>query len=320
MFDPESLIMFENPRYGLIGMAIGGVLVVLLYLSLRRLRRAEKRLEPVKWRTMRKAFQAMNVGVKVGVVVALASLLATPYIPTRIEIPVEEATEEQMKSYAVTVMLLMDVSKSMESSDLKPTRLQVSKSMAKLLVDRMGPKDLVGFVSFAGEIQESMPPTTDRSSVVTLIDNQTFHPSTAIGTALQAAIGVLEAFKGGRAIVLLSDGKNNWGANLTVAVDSAVTVEIPIFTVFVGAYGVEADPLSLREMADKTGGKFYEVRNEDVNALAAEVSEISREVKIGALKKVQTEIAVEARNYETPTAILSTFLLVSLFLTWLTGV
>lgn len=321
MFNLDIPLRIENPSYGLLGIALGVVFVLLFSLSYRKLRIAEKRLELAKWRTMRRVIRVINVGMKMGVIMSLSFLLATPYVPATMQVPIEEATEEQMEQYSVAVMMLMDVSNSMKASDLKPTRLDVSKSMGELLVRSIGKKDRLGFISFAGEVHDTMLPTTNTSTLINLIHNQTYHNSTAIGTALETAIGVIGAYEGGTALVLFSDGKNNWGINLTSVIDEAATMKIPIFTVFVGTYGIgESDPIILREMSNKTGGKFYEIRNEEIESLAAEVSKISKEVKAGALKTIQDEITVKTKNYETPATVLSALLVAALFLTWFTGV
>lgn len=322
MFALEFPVRFENPLNGIFGAIIGAIFVILFYLSYKRLRIAEKHLELVKWQTLRRLIKITNVGMKVGVIVALSFLLATPYFPTTVEVPVEEISEEQLNQSSVTVMLLMDISYSMNYSDLKPSRLQVSKQMAKLLVENMGSEDLIGFMSFARKIHGKVLPTLNRSSVTNLIDNQTVYPSTAIGTALVSATGVLGMHEGGKAIVLFSDGKNNYGIkNLTSVAETAAAMKIPVFTVFVGTYGIgEADPIALREMSDRTGGKFYEVKSEDIRSLVTEVSMISREVKVGALKASSDTLTFESRDYQTPMLIFAALLVISLFLTWFTGV
>jgi len=321
MVNIEFPLRFENLPQGLFGIILGCALVSLLYFSYKRLRIAEKRLELVRWRTLRRVVKFTSVGMKLTVVVTLSLLLATPYLPTTMEVPVEAANDAQMAQYNVSVMILLDVSYSMNASDLRPTRLQVAESAAALLVNKMGPRDLAGFVSFAGTIYDTLFPTSDRSGVTEFISNQTIHPSTAIGTALQTAIGMLGTYSGGRAMVLFSDGKNNTGIDPALAIEGAVAAEIPIFTVFVGTYGIgEADPLALREIADQTGGKSYEIRSEDMESLLVEVSNISREVRVGALKKVSDTLTIEAKDYETPTLSLSALLIASLFLTWFIGV
>jgi Ca-activated chloride channel family protein len=318
----EFPVRFENPLFGILGVILGVIFVILFYLSHKRLRIAEKRLELVKWQTVRRVINFTNIGMKIGVIVALSFLLAIPYFPITLEVPIEELSEEQLAQTSVTVMLLMDVSYSMNYSDLKPSRLQVAKQIAKLLVNNMSSADLIGFVSFAGKIYDETLPTLNRSNITNMIDNQTLHPSTAIGTALETALGVLETYQGGKAIVLFSDGKNNFGImNLTSVAEAAAAMEIPVFTVFLGTYGIwEADPIALEEVSDMTGGKFYEVKSEEMKALVTEVSTISKEVKVGALKTAFDTLTFESKDYHTPMLFFAALLVVSLFLTWFTGV
>ena len=322
MFPTDIPIEFENPTYGLIGIILGAAISVLLYLSYKRLRIAEKRLELVEWRKLRRIVRAVNVGTKTAAVIALASLLATPYYPTTIELSIDKATDEQLGQYRITVMLLMDVSYSMNYSDLKPTRYNVSENMTKLLLSMMNPNDLIGFMSFAGQVYDTVLPTTNRTKITEKIDNQTLHPATAMGTALEAAMGVMESYpSGGKAIVLFSDGKDNSGLNVTMATDEAVARKIPIFTVSLGTYGlVEADPLALKQISDNTGGRFYEVKQQEMESLATSISRVSNEVKTGALKAVYDKLILPAKDYHTSTVLFSALLIVSLFLTWFTGV
>jgi Ca-activated chloride channel family protein len=318
----EFPIRFENPLFGIFGFILGGIFVFLFYLSHKRLRIAEKRLELVKWQTVRKVVNITNIGMKIGVILALSFLLAFPYFPITIEVPIEELSEEQLAQSSATIMLLMDVSYSMNYSDLKPSRLEVAKQMAKLLIYNMSSADLIGFLSFAGKIYNETLPILSRSNIINMIDNQTLHPSTAVGTALETALGVLETPQGGKAIVLFSDGKNNFGImELTPVAEAAAEMEIPIFTVFLGTYGIgEADPVVLEEISHTTGGKSYEVKSEDMKALITEVSTISQEVKVGALKAAFETLTFESKDYYTPFLFFAALLVISLFLMWFTGV
>ena len=319
---PEFPVRFENPLFGIFGVILGGIFAFLFYLSYKRLRIAEKRLELVKWQAVRKVVNIANIGMKIGMIVALSFLLAIPYFPITIEVPIEELSAEQLAQSSATIMLLMDVSYSMNYSDLQPSRLQVVKQIAKLLVYNMSSADLIGFMSFAGKIFNGTLPTLSRTSIINMIDNQTLHPSTAIGTALETALGVLETYQGGKAIVLFSDGKNNFGiTDLTSVAEAATAMEIPVFTVFVGTYGIgEADPIALEEISQTTGGKFYEVKSEEVKALITEVSTISQEVKVGALKAASETLTFNSKDYHTPMLFFAALLIICLFLKWFTGV
>ncbi len=145
----EFPIKFENPTFSLLGIVLGASVISLFYLSHKRLRIAQKRLELVEWKKLRRIVGALNIGTKTGVVLALSFMLARPYFPTTIEVPVDAASEEQLAQYTVIAMLLMDVSYSMNYSDLKPSRFEVSRIMGRLLVNKMTSKDLLGFMSFA---------------------------------------------------------------------------------------------------------------------------------------------------------------------------
>lgn len=318
----EFPIKFENPTFSLLGIVLGASVISLLYLSHKRLRIAQKRLELVEWKKLRRIVGALNIGTKMCVVLALSFMLARPYFPTTIEVPVDAASEEQLAQYTVTAMLLMDASYSMNYSDLKPSRFEVSKTMGRLLINKMTSKDLLGFMSFAGRIYDTEFPTVNRTRITTKIDNQTLHQSTAIGTALETAIGVLDTYPaGGKAVVLFSDGKNNLGIDITSAVDAAVSLKIPVSTVSFGTYSMgEADPIALRDIASQTGGKFFEVRNEEIENLATSISQISHEVKVTALKAVYDRLTIPAKDYQTPTVVFSVLLVATLFLMWFTGV
>lgn len=311
---------FDNPTYGLLGVVLASAAITLFALSFRRLRFAQRKLELVQWKKLRILVRILNIGTKAGVVISLSFLLAMPYFPTTIQVPIAQATQEQMAQYKVAAVLLMDVSYSMNNSDLRPTRLEVSKALAKAFVNQIDPDDLVGLVTFAGQVYDVVFPTANRTKVTERIDNQTLHPYTAIGNALETAIGMLETVQEGKAIVLFSDGKSNLGANITLAVNEAVIQKIPVFTVSFGTYGLESDPIALREMSSRTGGEYYEVRNENVEGLVTSVSEISQQVKFAALSSVYDEITVFVKDYQTANVFFSSVLVASLFLMWFTGV
>jgi Mg-chelatase subunit ChlD len=318
----EFPVRFENPLLSILGIALAGTFTFLFYFSYKRVRIAEKKLELVKWQKIRKIINATNICTKVGTIIALSFLLAVPYFPTTITMPVENISSEQLAKSSATILILMDVSQSMNISDLTPSRLAVAKQVARLFIDNSGQGDQIGFISFAGKIYDDMLPTTNRTAIKDLMERQTIHNSTAIGTALETAVGILQNVHGGKTIVLLSDGKNNYGVtNLTETAQSAASLKIPIFTIFLGTYGVgTSDPLPLQEISNATGGKFHEIRSEGITTLATEIAQMAQEVKVEALKTVMNEVPVDAKDYHTAVLIFAALLVCCLFLTWFTGV
>lgn len=315
-------LRFENPWFSIFGVVLAGLFIFLFSLSYKRVRMAERKLELVKWQKIRKIVNLTNISMKVGIIIAISFLLAVPYFPTTVKVPVEQISSEQLAKSSVTVMLLMDVSYSMNISDLTPSRLEVAKQAARLFVNNAGPGDLIGFISFAGKTYDETLPTTNRKEIIDLIDRQSVHNSTAIGTTLEKALGVLNQVQGGKTIVLFSDGKNNYGTmNLTEVATIAANMKIPVFTIFLGTYGIgNSDPLPLQQISNMTNGKFHSVKSEEITTLATEISQFSQEVKVGALRTVLEELPIDARDYHTALVIFAALLVCCLFLTWFTGV
>ena len=90
-----------------------------------------------------------------------------------------------------TVILVVDTSRSMQSEDVKPTRLGAAQAAVHLFLERVPKRLRVGLVVFAGEAQVATPPTTDHALVGQAVDdigNFVIYGGTAIGDALQTAV------------------------------------------------------------------------------------------------------------------------------------
>ena len=69
-----------------------------------------------------------------------------------------------------TVMLVIDVSLSMQATDVAPTRLAAAQAAAKAFADQLTPGVNLGLVSFAGTAAVLVSPTTDREPVKRAVD------------------------------------------------------------------------------------------------------------------------------------------------------
>jgi Ca-activated chloride channel family protein len=84
---------------------------------------------------------------------ALAVALARPAMV--VAVPKEQAT----------VVLAIDVSRSMEATDVSPTRLDAAVAAATTFVDKMPAKFKVGLVAFSTSARLVVPPTEDHQKV-----------------------------------------------------------------------------------------------------------------------------------------------------------
>ena len=94
-------------------------------------------------------------------------------------------------SERATVILVIDTSRSMQSRDVKPTRLGAAQEAVRTFLNQVPDRLRVGLVVFAGEAQVATPPTSDHELVRQATDQIgefLIYGGTAIGDALQTAV------------------------------------------------------------------------------------------------------------------------------------
>ena len=135
------------------------------------------------------------------------------------------------------VMIVLDVSKSMNSTDVQPTRLKHAKLFIRNLIKKC-PGDRFGLVAFAGSAFLDCPLTVDKTSLFQTLDeidcNSIPLGGTNVENALNTAISAFKAAEGGyRAIVLLTDGDELHGDS-SKSIETLKKMKIPLFIVGVG--------------------------------------------------------------------------------------
>ena len=185
------------------------------------------------------------------------------------------------------VVLAIDVSGSMRATDVEPDRITAARSAARAFVDSVPDSVQVGLVSFSSSASVLVSPTSDKDAVLDAIDSLDAETGTALGDAIarsaesaNAAVsdGEIAARSGDEpaaAVLLLSDGANTEGELEPLdAADRAAELGVPVSTVALGTedgvvevpgpFGdtqsvpVPPDEDTLREVAERTDGRFYE--------------------------------------------------------------
>ena len=168
------------------------------------------------------------------------------------------------------VMLAIDISGSMRTSDISPDRLTAAKKAAQSFVRALPDGAKVGLVSFAGYATLEVPLTTDHQRVIDQIDLFQLFRATAIGEGLMESLKAFPTDAQGKllgpsAVVLLSDGRSNRGMDPLEVAKKAREMGVPVHTIGLGkplAAGdvpsyLAFDEEALRAIADATGGKYY---------------------------------------------------------------
>lgn len=90
-----------------------------------------------------------------------------------------------------TVILAMDVSRSMCATDIEPNRLVAAEIAASSFIDRQSASTQIGIVAFAGFAELVQPPTTDQEVLLDVVESLTTGRRTAIGSAILESIDAI---------------------------------------------------------------------------------------------------------------------------------
>lgn len=91
----------------------------------------------------------------------------------------------------MTIAMAMDVSRSMQATDVEPSRLSAAQVAAKGFIEDLPPNVRLGIVSFAGTAAVVQTPTDNRQDMLAAIDRFQLQRGTATGSGLILALGML---------------------------------------------------------------------------------------------------------------------------------
>jgi Ca-activated chloride channel homolog len=123
------------------------------------------------------------------------------------------ASGDKEKRAGIDVMIALDVSKSMLSEDVKPSRLVKAKQLVSLMIDRLQ-DNRVGFVVFAGQAYLQMPLTSDAAAAKIFVSNASPEAVPMQGTVVSDALKLSDNSlntkeKKYKAVVLITDGEDH---------------------------------------------------------------------------------------------------------------
>lgn len=254
-------------------------------------------------RSWRQRLAWLPAGMLALAVASLIVALARPQTPQG---------EQRIRAEGIAIMMVVDLSSSMDARDMDETnrginRLDAVKSVFREFVtgtDRTAgqgrPDDQIGIVTFARYADSLCPLTLDHGNLLNILKDLSIvseedEDGTAVGDGLGMAVERLRQSKAkSRVAILLTDGVNNVGViDPLKAADLARQQDIKVYCIGAGTRGVAPVPVvdffgratfvarpvqidedSLRKIAETTGGKYF--RAVDQEALAEIYQEIDR--------------------------------------------
>jgi len=271
-----------NPEYLFLLLLLIPIVVWYIW----KLRKARATLQMSSISGLNKRYRGFRVWLihvpfilRVALIVLVSIALSRPQLSDSWE---TESTE------GIDIMMAMDISGTMLGEDLKPTRLEAAKEVAKEFI-LARPNDQIGLVLFAGESFTQCPMTTDHAVLLDLFESVEFgmiEDGTAIGLGLANAVNRMkDSSSKSKVVILLTDGSNNRGdIDPETAAEIAQTYGIRVYAIGVGSYGdnipvsvqtpygmtktvmsSEFDEETLKKIAEMTGGEYF--RATDNNSL-----------------------------------------------------
>ena len=175
-----------------------------------------------------------------------------------------------------TLVLAFDTSRSMEATDVAPSRIVAARDAAHRFIEVVPAGVRVGLVAFDQTARVIIPPTTSKVVLDRAIDRLSLGEGTAIGEAIYTSLDLLESdvpADAGEAssgsIVLMSDGETTMGRPEGQAAREAKRRGVKVSTVAFGTDNgsvvvdflpvpVPVDRQALRDIAETTDGKAFE--------------------------------------------------------------
>jgi Ca-activated chloride channel family protein len=207
-----------------------------------------------------------------------------------------------------TIVLVIDVSGSMQADDVVPTRLEAAQAVVREFLRDLPERFQVGVVAFSETAEVAAPATEDRQLAIEAIDYLYPQRGTAIGDGIARGVEVARnAEVGGAgadrpaAILMLSDGSQTEGFLQPLeAAARAKSFDIPVYTIALGTpegvvefnrFGgtriipVPPDKPTLRRIAATTGGSYYEAESigdlrEAYEKMGSLVSQVERKQEV----------------------------------------
>lgn len=208
--------------------------------------------------------------------------------------------QEKVKREGIDVIIALDVSNSMMSEDVKPSRLDRAKNFISNFINKLS-NDRLGMIVFAGNAYMQMPLTVDYSAARMYL--RTINPGMVPtqGTNFAEAIdlarqGFVKGDNSHKALIIITDGEDNEGG-VDEKIEEAAKEGIKIYTIGVGSENGSPIPVEndfkrdengnivlsklnqpmLQEIAAKGNGKYFLLGtgNEEVDTLLKELKGIS---------------------------------------------
>jgi len=256
------MFRFEHPEYLYLLLIIPALAFIRLFFTIRRKKAIERFGNPELMEHLMPDVSTVRPAVKFYLLllamIVVIFMIASPQFGTRLQ---------TVQRKGIEIVVALDVSNSMNASDIEPSRLERAKQAIARLTDQLK-NDRIGLVVFAGQAYIQIPITSDYASAKMFLSavNTNIVPvqGTAIGAAINMSVASFSAQENvNRAIIIITDGENHEDDAIGAAKE-AVEKGIQVYTVGMGS--MQGTPIPV-------GGQGNFLRDKDGNVVITKLNE-----------------------------------------------
>lgn len=296
-------ITFANPWFLLL-------LLIVPFLLFWQWKKYRQQYAELKLSSLASVKNNLSLKAKLRPFLNLLKILAFGSLIVAFARPQNALKEEKVTTEGIDIVIATDISGSMLARDFQPDRLEAAKNTAVEFVENRL-NDRIGLVVFAGESFTQCPITSDHGVVKKLmseVKSGLIEDGTAIGMGLATAVNRLKDNDSeSKVIILLTDGVNNKGfIDPLTASETAKEFDIKVYTIGIGTKGkapyptkdifgrvvlqnmeVNIDEALLKDIAKKTGGKYFRAtNNQSLEKIYGEIDELEKtEIEVTSIKR-----------------------------------
>lgn len=258
-------------------------------------------------------YQISNINIDIYKIKYTLMILCLFFVIIALARPQYGAKLTVVSKKAATLVIVMDVSKSMMAQDIKPNRLEFAKdALSNLIVGFSGNK--IGIIVFAGTAFWQCPITLDTMAANNFLSNISINSiplgGTKIAKALDLALrGTAHIPEGAKSIILVTDGEDD-DSGLHVLIEKAKKYKTKIYTIGIGSKQgsrilinksyikdengndviSKIDEDTLQYIADETGGEYINLsESQDAIFKILEIAKSLDKAKDDESKEVRRE-------------------------------
>jgi Ca-activated chloride channel family protein len=259
-------VEFKSPRAAVL--VVGAAIVGALAFHLHRRRAAAmgfSQVALVRRRGLVSWLADLPAALRVVAVASLAIALARPETYRVVKHDID----------SIDIMLVVDMSKSMEETDMQRDRLDAAQRVMRRFLHKTR-NDRVGLVVFGQQAMLQCPLTQDTKLLEQIVSDLAIGDVPELGTAIGdgLALGLSQLRRSdakSKVVILLSDGDTNWVTRFDPdqAAQAAKQMGVKVYTLLVGSEssdlfgGMSVNPETLRNIAQTTGGEYFRAADYD---------------------------------------------------------